>query len=558
VIRSTFDLPAVLRVNDGLVGTPVAVSPLGDIIAYTTTGGGGLRTFIRHLDELAAREILDASNLGLAGRNLAFSPDGRWLAFTESNVLRRVSVEGGQTITVVPALLTAVPYGISWGERDTIFVGSFTGLEAVPAFGGTPIRIGLKDSTSVRVGQRWPLALPGGRAVLYSTGNSTDEIPRLGVLDLGTREVTVHDLQVAVSLGILDGRLVFVSPSGMVMAVAFDLRTLRPTGEAVPMEDGVVVDPTGGAKASLSASGTLVYLKGRAESQPVIVRAGGGEPVPLVREPQIYSTPRYSPDGRRVAITVMSARSSDIWIYDIVRNTFTRLTTEGANIRPEWTPDGKRVLFRSDRGGKVGIWCQPTDGSGPAELLYEPPVEPSEAIVSPDGKWLVFRTAPGATHSRDILAVPMEGERTIVPLLTGPASEMQPRLSPDGKWLVYQSNEGGPYQIYVRPFPGPGARVQVTTAGGTEPIWGRSGTRLYYRDELGQITEVAVTTGPEFSLGERRVVVTGDYLTDASHANWDVSPAGEFLVLKRAGAESQTIVVHNWIRELREKTASRQ
>jgi serine/threonine-protein kinase len=184
-------------------------------------------------------------------------------------------------------------------------------------------------------------------------------------------------------------------------------------------------------------------------------------------------------------------------------------------------------------------------------------MEPFEAIVSPDSKWLVFRTAPGATHSRDILAVPMKGERTITTLVSGPSTESLPRISPDGNWLAYQSNESGPFQIYVRPFPGTGARVQVSTSGGTEPIWGRSGKALYYRDEVGQITEVVVTTGASFSIGDRRVVASGDYLTDASHANWDVAPNGKFLLLKRAGAESQTIVVHNWIRELREKTANR-
>jgi serine/threonine-protein kinase len=178
-------------------------------------------------------------------------------------------------------------------------------------------------------------------------------------------------------------------------------------------------------------------------------------------------------------------------------------------------------------------------------------------LISPDSKWLVFRTAPGATHSRDILAVPMQGERKVMSLVTGPSTESLPRLSPNGRWLVYQSNESGPFQIYVRPFPASGARVQVSTNGGTEPLWGRDGKTLYYRDELTRVTAVTVTTGAAFSIGGRRVVATGDYLTDASHANWDVSPTGKFLLLKRAGAESQTIVVHNWIRELREKTARR-
>jgi eukaryotic-like serine/threonine-protein kinase len=557
VIRANLDLPAGFRVNDALAGTTIAVSPKGDVIGYTSVGVGGFRTFVRHTNELNPREILDANNTNVAGRNLTFSPDGRWLAFTEGNVLKKASVDGGQVMNIIPALIGAVPYGVSWSENDTIFVGGFSGMEAVPASGGKSTLIGLKDSTSARIGQRWPLPLPGGRAVLYASGSSASDPSRLAVLDVRTRAVTVTDLQLAAPLGFLDGKLIYVSTGGTIMEVPFNFSARRPTGEPVPLEDGVVVDPTGGAKAALSASGTLAYLRGRAEYQVVTVKSGTGMPVPLIRELHIYSTPRFSPDGKRVAITMITAHSSDIWIYDIERNTFTRLTTEGGNSRPEWTPDGKRVVFRSERSGKVAIWWQPADGSGPAEILYDPPVEPFEAIVSPDAKWLVFRTAPGSIYPRDILAVPMQGERKILPLVLGPVTEQMPRLSPDGKWLVYQSNESSRFEIYVRPFPGNGARVQVSTDGGTEPIWGHSGRSLYYRDGVGNITAVAITTGANFSIGERHVVVTGDYLTDASHANYDVSLDGKFLLLKRAGAESQTIIIHNWIRELREKTAER-
>jgi serine/threonine-protein kinase len=215
------------------------------------------------------------------------------------------------------------------------------------------------------------------------------------------------------------------------------------------------------------------------------------------------------------------------------------------------------VIFVSTRGGKTGIWRQPTDGSGPAELLYEPEVEPFEAIVSPDNRWLVVRTAPGAKYSRDILAVRLDGDRTMTPLVTGPYTESLPRISPDGKWLVYQSNETDRFEIYARPFPGSGARVQVSDKGGAEAIWGRDGRSLYYRGPLGEVIRVDVTTGASFSIGARTVMLSGDYLTDSSHPNWDVAPDGRFLMLKRAGAEAQTIVVHNWGRELREKTARR-
>ncbi len=551
VVRVNFDLPPGARINDVMTGTTIAVSPRGDMIAFTTIGLNGFHIFVRRVNELAPREIVAA-----AGRSLTFSPDGRWLAFTEGNVLRKVSVNGGDVATIATTG-GAVPYGLAWSEAGTIYVGSFTGMWAIPASGGTAVLVSGADSSGTRSGKRWPLLLAGGKAIAYASGSSPSVPSHLAVVTIGSWKVKEFDALVAMPLGLLGDQLVYVSPSGGLMALRFDNAANRPIDDPVQLEEGVLVDPTAGAKASLSASGTLAYLRGRAQFQPVLVGAGSTSPVALIREPGTYSTPRFSPEGRRVAMSVFGANATDIWIYDVAHNTFTRLTTEGVNIGPEWTPDGRHVVFISTRAGKSGIWRQPADGSGPAELLYQPDIEPFEAIVSPDMKWLLFRTAPGAKYSRDILAVLLTGDRTVVPVVTSPYAETQPRLSPDGKWLAYQSSETGRFEIYVRPFPVSGARVQVSDNGGTEPIWGRSGRSLYYRGPLGEVIEVGVTTGAAFSIGTRSVVLTGDYLTGASHANYDVSPDGRFLMLKRAGAESQTIVVHNWGSELRAKTAAR-
>ena len=549
VVRVNFDLPPGARVNDVITGTTIAVSPRGDMIAFTSIDLSGFHMYLRRVNEIAAREIAQA-----AGRNLTFSPDGRWLAFTEGNVLSKISVDGGQAATI--GTTSAVPYGLSWTESDTIYVGSFNGMWVIPATGGTATRASV-DSSVMRTGKRWPLVLPGGQAIAYVSASSPAAPQRLAVMTMGSRKIVEFDLLVAMPLRLLGDQLVYISPSGGLMAVRFDNSAHRPVGEPVQLDEGVLLDQTAGAKASLSASGTLAYLRGRSQFQPVMAAAGSTTPAALIREPATYSTPRFSPDGGRVAITVVRVNSTDIWIYDVARNTFTRLTTEGANVRPEWTPDGRYVIFVSTRAGNSGIWRQPADGSGPAELLYQPEIEPFEAIVSPDMKWLVFRTAPGAKYSRDILAVPLSGDRTVTPVVTGPETESMPRLSLDGKWLVYQSNESGRFEVYVRPFPMSGARIQVSDNGGMEPIWGRSGRSLYYRGSVGEVVEVAVTTHAGFSIGARKVVLTGDYLTDSSHPDYDVAPDGRFLMLKRAGAESQTIVVHNWGSELREKTAAR-
>jgi eukaryotic-like serine/threonine-protein kinase len=549
VIRSNFDLPPGVRINDVITGTTIAVSPKGDMIAFTSISGSGFRMYVRRVSDLEAREV--APN---AGRNLTFSPDGRWIAFTEGNLLKKVAVDGGQ-IATVGTTGSAVPYGLSWSESGRIYVGSFSGIWSVPETGGTTALISTSDSTQRRTGKRWPLVLPGGKAIAYASGSSTSAVPHLSILTLADGKVKEFDLVMAVPLGIHGEQLVYVSPVGALMAVPFDNSARRAKGDPVQLDEGVLMEWTAGAKASLSSSGTIAYLRGRAEFQPVRVSPGSATPVPMIQEAATYTTPRFSPDGGRVAITMFGSASTDIWVYHVARNTFTRLTNEGVNERPEWTSDGRYVVFISTRDGKTGIWRQPADGSGQADLLYQPDLEPFEAIISPDMKWILYRTAPGARYSRDIFAVPYGGERTVTPVVVGPETESMPRLSPDGKWLVYQSNETGRFEIYVRPFPQSGSRIQVSDNGGTEPIWGRNGKTLYYRGLTGGITEVSVTTGADFSIGSRKVVLTGDYIMDSTHPNYDVAPDGQFLMLKRAGAEAQTVVVHNWGRELREKTS---
>lgn len=247
-------------------------------------------------------------------------------------------------------------------------------------------------------------------------------------------------------------------------------------------------------------------------------------------------------------------------------NTFARLTTEGVNEAPEWSPDGRRVLYKSAaKAAGVGVpettlagqmprilWM-PVDGSAKPDTLYVPTVVINEAVLSPDGRWLVVRTAPNAPYFRDIFAVELAGDRKFLPMAVGPTSELMPRFSPDGKWLAYQSDQSGRSEIYVRPFPGEGARVPVSTAGGSEPLWDRTGRTLFYR-ALDGITAVALTTGAGISIGARRLVLPSTDVADPTHPSYDVAPDGkQFLVLRRAGGEAKAIVIHNWRRELREK-----
>ena len=548
VIRAKLDLPPEVRIATNLTGNTIVVSPDGRMIAYTTNAVNGLRLYIRHFDELTARELGGGN---VSGRNLTFSPDGKWLAFTEGNVLRKIAVDGGTPVTLGSTGGT-VPYGMSWSASDTLRIGSFSGLYQVSANGGTPTLVPRADSATARLGLRWPIVLPDERSLLVVRGNTSSAPGQLSRFDLQTGRVTHYNLQVSTPAGVVGGQLVYVSVEGALHAVPIDVATGEPAGEPRLLINGLFIDPTAGAKISLSASGTLAYLEGRSQVQPVLVTPRTGTVEPLMDELRAYTAPRYSPDGRRVAFGVSARTSTDIWIYDVKRRTLARLTTDGVNVRPEWSPDGKELIFIAEREGEFGIWRQAADGGSPATLLYKPAVEPFEALISPDSKWIVYRTAPGIVASRDIFAVPYTGDRSAVTdIVRGPETESMPRLSPDSRWLAYQSNETGRFEIYVRPFPGAGGRVQVSPDGGTEPLWGRDGTSLYYRGPLGEVVQVRVTTGSTFSIGSRSIEATGDdYLLDSSHPYWDIAPDGRFLMLRRAGEPAKAIVVHNWAAEL--------
>jgi Tol biopolymer transport system component/tRNA A-37 threonylcarbamoyl transferase component Bud32 len=543
VVRMTLDLPIGERVMVG--GFPIAVSPRGDQLVYVTQGTSGYHTVMRGTNELVGHEIAAKSLY-----DLTFSPDGRWIVYRDGDDIQKMPVAGGTPVKVGPAVGHAtgsnLGLGMAWLTSDTIIVGSSTGLFAIAARGGTPRRLSAASATATE--EAHPVLLDGGNTVAFTKAQSADQ-RHLAVVSLDSRKTVELDIQAASPLGMIDGHLLYVTAAGALMAVPFDLKRLRATGDAVQVEGAV-------EGAGLSASGTLAYMPNKIASRLVFAdNVSGDAALPI--SPGDYNAPRLSPDGRRVAVIVRGAISNDVWVYDIAATTFTRLTSEGVNSAPEWSPDGTRIYFKSVRGGKTSIWSQPADAGAKAELLYQPDEEVNEAIISPDAKWLLYRTAPGVVHPRNIFGVLLAGDRRPVELVTGPSQVTHPRLSPDGKWLAYQSDESGRFEVYVRPFPNPGPRVQVSNQGGLEPLWARAGRSIFYRTPNG-IVSVAVTPGADIVIGERRTVLSGDYINDPTHQNYDVSLDGlRFLLLKPTGGESKAIVVHNWGRELREKLAER-
>jgi eukaryotic-like serine/threonine-protein kinase len=331
-------------------------------------------------------------------------------------------------------------------------------------------------------------------------------------------------------------------------------------GAAVPVVEGVLQSTFSGAtQYSVSAAGSLAYVSGglqsAAQSRLVWVSRIGAEQ-PLAAPARAYLVPRLSPDGMRIAAGIFE-QDCQTWIYDLSRETLTRLTFAGsANINPVWTPDGKRIAFQSNKEGTFNIFLQLADGSGGLERLTTSRYLHGAHSWSPDGQLLAFIEVNPAT-AIDIWVLRL-GDRKPQPFLRTRFNEAAPRFSPDGNWLAYMSDESGRYEIYVQPYPGPGGKWQISTEGGSEPVWNRNGGELFYRSG-DRMMAVEIATQPSFAAGTPRMLFEGRYQSAPFPiANYDVSPDGQsFLMLKTIeqveGAPTQINVVLNWFEELKQK-----
>ena len=320
--------------------------------------------------------------------------------------------------------------------------------------------------------------------------------------------------------------------------------------------------PSGAGQFSFSNRGSFVYVAGAPQSANATMvwvdRSGAAQPV--AAPPRNYRAPRLSPDGRQIAVGI----GSDVWIYDIPRDTLTRLTFEGNNAGTAavWTPDGKRVAFPSDRSGVINIFWKAADGSGPEERLATSDNLQRAGSFSPDGRIMTISEVNPKTGS-DIGVIPMEGDRKPRVFLATPFQESSALLSPDGHWISYVSDESGRLEVYVRPFPGPGGKWQVSTDGGSEVTWSPKGNELFYRtgNQKEKMMVVDIQAQPTFSAGKPRLLFEGSYVAGgptAAGAMYSVSPDGQRFLMTKAPEQlqsglTQINVVLNWFEDLKKK-----
>jgi serine/threonine-protein kinase len=573
----------------------IAITPDGRHIVYRVGPAGtiGTQLVVRSLDQLDARLLTGITSI----RSPFISPDGHWIGFfegTSGGELKKVSILGGPPITLCK--WTANPYEASWGPDDSIIFATSdpsTGLLSVAAGGGDPKVLTKPDAAHGEVDHVMPFILPGGRAVLFTVtvlGQPIDNA-QIAVLDLKTGQKKTLIRGGSDARYVDTGHLVYAA-AGTLRAVRFDLGRLEVTSDPVPVVEKVTMSgTTGTADFVLSQNGTLVYVPGgvgggNTRSLAWVNRQGREEPI--MAPPRAYTTPRLAPDGSRVALDIRD-QEGDVWVWDLKRETLTRLTFDpGLDQSPVWTPDSRRIIFSSARGGVQNLYWQAADNTGTVERLTTSPNAQFPTSMSPDGTRVLFEEiAPKTNRDVGMLTLPDLAARTAAtpppqasagldvarkgdfgPLIQTTFNETNGYVSPDGRWVAYQSNESGSNQVYVRPFPKVDTgHWQVSTAGGNRPLWARSGRELFYENNGALMAVTVQTTGAMFSPGNpTKLFDTAPYYFSGFHT-YDVSADGQqFLMIKLATTSNQQtsttagpslIVVEHWTEELKARVPAK-
>ena len=469
VLRYAMPLPDSAPLVD-ITGGGLAYAPDGSAFAYTSRAG----LMIRIADRL------DAVPVPGARRAISpfFSPDGAWVGYLDGPRVVKVPLAGGSAVTICEP---CTGYSYDWGSDDTVRYHTAPSsdpnsrvLMAVSARGGTPYEIARPEPGSGTL-FRAPILLPGTRSVLFTifTGPSS----RLAVLGLESGAITRFDQPGFSPQWVAAGFVVLSNRDGSLIALPFDAKHARPTGPPVTIARDVDQPDPITTRAAVSASGAVVYPRSGQESPRRLVligRSGSADPVPV--EARLFSAPRYSPDGRRIAVGITDPTGArDVWVLDVGQRAWSRLTSDGISNRPVWTPDGRRLVYSSNDD----LWWVAADGSGRPESLLVANGNRFAGSVTPDGRAVLFQEL--SSDHTGIRRMAFDSAPAASLVIPGAFGESAPALSPDGKWLAYTSDETGQLEVYVRPYPGPGGKVSVSLDGGREPAWAPGGRELFFR-----------------------------------------------------------------------------
>jgi eukaryotic-like serine/threonine-protein kinase len=551
----------VAPIADAAIGRAPTITPDGSAIVYAGSAATDRRIFVRPVAELAARALT-----GTRGAlNTFISPDGRTVAFiTTDDRLMRIGIDGGGMRDLggafrysdgaflndsVLLLDTFGQTGLTWRSIDTGIAHALTQLDTLR-----------HDSVHLH-----PVPLGDGRSFLFTAvrnragpGGQSGELS-LAQLQPGTSKTVTYTplgVDARMAFAYLNGWILYIRRDAQaLMAVRLDLAASKTVGEPI-----VVLQQSGGGldAAQLATNGTLLYSRLiQPQNAPVIVDSLGRVTPLAAGLSGAFMNPRVSPDGRRVTVQRATAEGTDAWVYDIANGSQARVTRSGAVLGPTWDSAGGHLIYASTIAGRDGLWRIAADGNGAHERLTTASGAFAPSPSRASGVLLFQRRTNGVWS---IWRAPVKGEVEPQPIVTGTYDAFMPSLSPDGRWLLYANSESGRYEVYLRQYPHSGDAMQVSLDGGTEPVWSADGGRIYYRGDR-KLLRAEFRGGVSPVIANRRVLFADTFDGDMPmpHRNYDVFPDGErFVMIAPTGdAAAETIVVLDWVKELRAKLASK-
>jgi eukaryotic-like serine/threonine-protein kinase len=592
VVRFSIPLPP----QKNLAFAAPYLSPDGRQVAFLSENAEGrTQLWVRSLDSLESRPLAGTEG---AITSAFWSPDSRSLGFVAQGKLKKVNVSGGSPQTVCDFPVGAAEPGPvgnfrsgAWNSDGVILFGTaHTGLWRVSAGGGPLTEVTRLDPSRKELFHAGPDFLPGGRQFLYERMGLNFEYngTYLGSLDAkpeqqSTRRFLTNAFGVvyvpAVGRGSGDGHLLFTR-EGSLIAQPFDLRRMEPADEAVSLAQDMISLGRGPGPRPFSASmtGVLAYRTGGPAG--TITQLSWfdrtGKMLATAGDRGQYNSVDLSPDGTRVAVSRMSpetagARSGraayEIWIYDFARGTSTRLTSPASDWLATWSPDGRRIIFSSDRGGSVfNLYRKAADGAGNEDVVFSSNEDKSAQDWSRDGKFLLYSVTTNGRRSffdsasHDLWVLPLtpvnpSGNQP-EPYLKTEFNETQGRFSPDGHFVAYVSDESGRYEIYVQAFPrASDGKKTISTAGGISPRWSGDGKELFYISPDSKMMAVEVSTGPIFKAGVPRPLFQAPIWGGGTFQNvtrYDVTADGKRFLINSVTADAAILapapitIVLNW------------
>jgi serine/threonine protein kinase/Tol biopolymer transport system component len=555
--RLTIGLPNGLYLSRG----GIAISPDGASIVFVASDApesnislgsrGAWRLYQRRFD---STEVIPIAGTDGA-RGPFFSPDGTSVGYFTSGAVMKVPLGGGPPSRV--ASVPPVARGGAWLPDGSIVVTPHqsSGLMRIAAGENVATVLTTPDERSGERAHQWPYLVPGGTHLLYTIrrGTTTEvDSADIGVLDLATGERRVLLKGAAFAQYSPTGHLVFVRGNTL-SAAPFDIKSMT-VGTAISLRERVAVDPwAGGAHYNVAPDGTLVFYHGTFGSErrlPVWVDANGKSTPLSGMTGGLPGRPRLARDGTRFAYDATSPAGDDeIYVFDVARGTSVAISGSSADdFNPTWTADGSRLVWTALPVGRMPyLVARAADGTGLASEVLQSAEAQFAGSVSPSGVLAFTHAAPGPVA--DIWIVALDGGDPKATRFVGtPANEYGPEFSPDGHWLAYVSDEGGSRDVYVVPYPGPGAKRKISASGGVAPAWSRDGTRLYFQS--GDAMMVADVGGKSFSPPRR--LFSGSFVVDSREdapREYDIGPDGRFLMFVRewtAADPPELRVISGW------------